>query len=380
MRGRCVLVAAQTAMAVVLTIGAALLARSLQNLVTIDHGFAADRLLAVDLNQRVGIAGDTRQLFRELIEHAEAVPGIRSAAVALQLPTQIAGLRVSVRVDGVSSSAPARLRVVTPRYFETIGVSLTSGRAFTANDRRDGPRVAIVNAAFVRDILGGSRAVGARLNTDISEGAFVVVGVVADVTPAGERDRPALYAPLDQIGIGGGSLLVRTDGDQRALVPALRARLRAAAPALALDRIRSPDDDLEAGRAVTRFNMRVASAFASLALLLSAIGIYGLTAGEVAARWRELAIRLALGATHREATWTVMRPGTIALTTGAAIGLAAALAAGRSMTALLHGVEPADPPTFLLVSALLALVGLAAALIAAARVLHADPAATLRSE
>lgn len=127
-------------------------------------------------------------------------------------------------------------------------------------------------------------------------------------------------------------------------------------------------------------SVRVASAFAGLALLLSAIGVYGLTAGEVATRWREIAIRLALGATRREATWTTMRPGASALLIGAVIGIAAALAAGRSMTALLYGVEPTDPPTLVAVPVLLAIVGLAAASFAAARVFRADPAATLRGE
>ena len=383
--GRRVLVAAQTAMALVLTIGALLLARSLQYLVTIDNGFDANRLLAIDLYLRGGIAGDERQLFRDLIANAEAIPGVRSATVALMLPTRIAGLRATVRVEGPAgpyrnTPAAATLRLVTPRYFATVGLQLTSGRDFTALDTRTAPRVAIVNAAFIRDVLGGREALGARLTTDIVEGRFAVVGAVANVTPAGESDRPALYVSVDQIAVAGGSLLVRTDGDLQSVVPALRARLRAVAPALALDRITRVAETLEAGRAVTRFNTQLASAFAALALLLSAIGVYGLTAGEVAGRWPELAIRLALGASRREAAWAVIRPGAVALAVGVTIGIAAALGAGRTMTALLHGVHPADPPTFVAVPVLLVVVGLVAASLAAARVLRADPAATLRRE
>ena len=126
--------------------------------------------------------------------------------------------------------------------------------------------------------------------------------------------------------------------------------------------------------------MRWLICLAALALLLSAIGVYGLTAGEVAARWRELAIRLALGASRHTAMWAVIRPGAVALAVGVAVGVGAALGAGRTMTALLHGVDPADPPTFLAVPVLLAVVGLVAASLAAARVLRADPAATLRRE
>jgi len=132
--------------------------------------------------------------------------------------------------------------------------------------------------------------------------------------------------------MAGGSLLVRTDDDLQSVVPAPRARLRAVAPALALDRITRVAETLEAARAVTRFNTQLASAFAALALLLSAIGVYGLTAGEVAGRWRELAIRLALGASRREAAWAAIRPGAVALAVGVTIGIAAALGAGRTMT------------------------------------------------
>jgi putative ABC transport system permease protein len=336
--------------------------------------------------------------------NAEAVPGVQAAAVAMGLPTRVIGLRVPVRIEGVTTgggsdiragagtgagararggaggAAIAILRAVTPRYFETAGIPLTDGRAFTASDGEAAPGVAIVNAAFVRDILRGGPAVGVRLTADTMKGRLTIVGVVANVTPAGEADRPALYAPVDQVGIGGGSLLVRTDGNPATVVAALVARLRGVAPMLALDRIRIVADTIDAGHAVTRFNMRLASAFAGLALLLAAIGIYGLTAGEVSARWREVAVRLALGATRGEALWTVMRPGAAALAAGLVIGVAATLAVGRWMTSLLHGIAPADPPTLVIVPLLLGAMGVVAAAVAAARVLRADPAATLRSE
>ena len=214
--GRRMLVAAQTAIAVLLTVGAGLFARSLQHLVTIDHGFRPDRLLAVDLFLLGGMPEDTSRLFRECVASAESAPGVQSAAVAMGLPTRILGLRVPVQIDGATAAGKAPiaiLRPVTPRYFETVGIPLTDGRAFAPSDGETAPGVAIVNAAFVRDILRGGRAVGVRLTTDTMKGRLTIVGVVANVTPAGEADRPALYAPVDQVGIGGGSLLVRTDGD-----------------------------------------------------------------------------------------------------------------------------------------------------------------------
>jgi putative ABC transport system permease protein len=381
-RGRRMLVVVQTTMAVVLTISAGLLARSLHHLITIDHGFAADHLLAVDLYLRGGVAGDERALFRELVDNAEAIPGVRSAAIALRLPAEIVGLRTSVRREALPArtAAPATLRPVTRRYFETAGIPLTAGRAFTADDKRGAPGVAIVNASFVRDVLGGGEAVGTKLAIDLVNRPIAVVGIVADVTPGGQRDRPALYVPMEQILVPGGSLLVRTDGDPQAVVPALSARLRAVAPALARDRIRRVSDTLAVGRAVTRFSTQLASAFAVLALLLASIGLYGLTAGEVAARWRELAVRIALGAPRGEVLWTVLRPGARALGAGVVLGVAVTLGAGRWMAALLHGVTPADPQTLLLVPAFLVAVGLAAASLAALRALRADPATTLRGD
>jgi putative ABC transport system permease protein len=180
--------------------------------------------------------------------------------------------------------------------------------------------------------------------------------------------------------LGGGYLLVRMQGHPQSIVAMLKDRVRATAPALALDRIQIVGDALEAGRAVTRFTTQLAAGFAALALLLAAIGVYSLTAGEVAARWRELAIRLALGATRHEAVWTVIRPGAMALAMGVTIGIVAALGVGRWIGVLLHGVKPADPPTLLLVPILLCAVGLVAGLLAAARVFRADPAATLHRE
>jgi putative ABC transport system permease protein len=378
--GRRVLVAAQISIAIVLTVGAGLLAQSLQHLVTIDHGFSPNRLLTVDLYLR-GVS-DVRQLFDQFVEAAEAVPGVRSAAAAGQPPTQIPGLRVPVRLEGLPSTAAivSTLRPVTARYFETAGISLSAGRSFTARDRRTAPRVAIVNATFVRDVLRGRSAVGARLTTDLIEGPVTIVGVAADVTPSGQVDRPALYLPIDQIGIGGGVLLVRTDGNPRSVVPALTTRIRAIAPTLALDRIQAVADTLAAGRADARFTTELVSGFAGLALLLSAIGVYGLTADEAVARSRELAVRIALGATRGEALWTVMRPGAAALVAGAVVGFALSIGAGRWMTALLHGIQPSDPATLLVAPVLLAVVGLVAASLAAAKVLRTDPAESLRRE
>jgi putative ABC transport system permease protein len=376
------LVALQTALAIVLTVTAVLLARSLQHLVRIDDGFAADRLVAVDLDMRGGGRTDERELFRSLIAAAETLPGARSAAVAFLLPVRTIGPRVSIAVRGAERPAhplpKVVIRIVSAGYFETTGIPIVEGRAFTERDTRTAPFVAIVNSAFVREVLSGRAPVGASLISELTGRPLAVVGVAGDISPAGEADRPALYVSCEQIRAGGAVLLVRTDGPPASLAPALAERLRGVAPGLARDRIYPVADVLARGRAVPRFSAQLASGFAVLALTLAALGVYGLVSSEIGARWRELAIRLALGSGRRSALWTVTRPAAGALAWGGAIGLVSAIAAARSMRALLHGVGPTDLPTLAAVPLVLGAVSAAAAGAAVLRVLRADPAATLR--
>ncbi len=379
--GRRVLVLAQVAIAVVLATGAGLLARSLVHLVSINHGFAPDQLVAVDLYLRGVFEGDARQLFRQLIAQSETLPGVRSAAVSMRLPTQVTGLRTRVRLAGEPELAsPATLRPVSPAYFDTVGLRVSSGRAFSTADTEHAPRVAIVNTAFVRDIVGGRPMLGAQLTTSLLAAPVLVVGVVADVTPAAQPDRAALYVPVDQVAIGGGYLVVRATGDPRSIIPGLVGRLRQAAPGIPADRVHRVAEALEESRAVSRFSAQVAGAFAGLALLLSVVGVYGLTANDVSMRWHELAVRLALGAPRRDVLWTVIRPCAAVLAAGAALGMLGSLSVGPSLASLLHGVEPADEATLGTAPLLLGVAGMLAALAAAWRVLQADPATSLRCE
>src|SRR5262249_16862637 len=295
-RARRLLVLLQTATAVMLTVTAVLFGRTLRDRVAIDHGFAADRLIAVELTMR-GLGGDEAQRLRALIDAAERVPGVRGAAVALRQPQQLTSLRAAVRVEGAATSAKSIVmtRPVTRRYFDVAGIPVVRGRAFDSGDRRGAPRVAVVNAAFVRDVLGSAEPVGVRRTAGLFDNPVRVVGVAGDVTPAGEPDRAAMYVSLDQISTGGGTLLVRTDADPRAVLPLLAPRLGEAVPSMAFDRVHRVAESLEAGRSIVRFNTQLATAFALLALLLAIVSIYGLTAGQVVARSRELAIRVALG-------------------------------------------------------------------------------------
>jgi ABC-type antimicrobial peptide transport system permease subunit len=203
--------------------------------------------------------------------------------------------------------------------------------------------------------------------------------VVSDVTPAGEADSPALYVSFEQFSINAGSLLVRITGDPAAVIPSLVSGLRAAAPGLPLDRIQTLNDALAAGRAAARFSALLASSFGLLAIALALIGIYGLSAIEVASRRREAGVRLALGATRGELLWDVMAPTARALLIAMTLGLVAAAAAAIAMRSLLEGVQPLDPIAFVVLPSLLGVVGVLAALMAGWPLLRVDPSAALRS-
>ena len=375
------LVAVQAALAIVLSVAAVLLGRSLQHLVRQDDGFAADRLVAVDLYLRGAGATDERELFRRLVAAAESTPRVQSAAVALLLPTRTIGPRIGVSVRGAPSGSADRpkaiLRPVTAGFFATAGIPIVDGRAFDGRDTRASPLVAIVNRAFVRDVMHGRGAVASVLLREDGDPPLTIVGVAGDITPAGEPERPAVYVVSEQVRAAGGYLIVRADVPS-AVIASLAQRLGDVAPSLARDRIYPVADELARGRAVTRFSTQMASGFALVALALAAVGVYGLAAGELAARRRDFAIRLALGGTPRRTFGSVMHPILVTIACGTAAGLAAAVAAAHGMRALLHGVGPADPSTFLAAPALFAAVCAAAAGLAAARSRRASPIDLLR--
>jgi putative ABC transport system permease protein len=377
---RRLLVTAQITVAVALCVGAALLSRSLQHLIAIDHGFQPAGVTAVSLNVRGMTPDAARTLFLTLADEAATVPGVTSAAVAFRLPTDVVGLRAPMRVEGAPTerAASVAVRVVTPRYFETVGLPVVAGRGLGRTDTRDRPRVGLVNRAFVRDVLAGESALDVRLVGELIEGGVTIVGVTGDVTPGGQPDGPALYMSYDQFSINAGTLVVKASGDASALIPALGSRIRASAPSLPLDRIATLDDVLAAGRAVVRFNSLVAASFGTLAFMLAMIGVYGLANREVAARRRESGLRAALGASRAAVVWELLRPVAALLTGGLLAGIGLALGMSATMRSLLHGISPADPLTLVVVPAAVGLVAATAALAAACPVARANPAAALR--
>jgi putative ABC transport system permease protein len=380
--GRRLLVLGQVAVAVILATGAGLLMRSLHHLVTLDHGFAPDRLVAIRVFPPRSYDGDVSQLFRELSAASKSVSGVDAVAWAMRLPTQVTGIRAAVTVLGESpQDGRAIWRPVSLSYFKTVGIPVATGRSFVEDDHERGASgVAIVNEAFVRDFLGGRSPIGTRLRASLADRPLSVVGVAGDVTPAGERDLPALYVPVEQAPIGDGQILVRTRTNPESVVLELKERLSRIAPGLPFDRVEPVAAALEQSRAVTRFLTQVAATFAGLALLLSMIGVYGLASADVSTRWRETAIRLALGASRRRTLWTVIRPSAIVVAAGTLLGVVGAVSVGPALASFLHGVVPTTVSNLAGAPILLSSVGMVAALTAAVRVLRTDPAETLRGE
>jgi putative ABC transport system permease protein len=385
-RLRGLLVVAEVAMAVTLLAGAGLLARSFVNLLTWDPGFEREGLLTAPLFSSPGKHPRSEDVLRAHEAAAEAVaalPGVRSVGLASAGP--LFGGRETDQALPAGGSPPAeglpvRWYDVGPRYFATLGVPILHGRGFTTQDRRGRPRVALVNETAARSLWPGRDAVGERLRIDDFEEPFEVVGVVRDVPPLrrGEPVEPEVYWPYAQLPRWAVFLVIRTDADPAALVQPAQARLEALDPNLQIGRWATFAE--LAGRELRepRFTVLLVGLFAAVAATLAAVGIYGLLSYAVASRTRELGVRMALGAERRRIEGGVVA-GALRLTAiGLALGLAGAVAAGRGLASLLHGVEPTDPWTLGAVTLLVLTVAVLASWLPARRAGAVDPITALR--
>ncbi len=399
-RFRSALVAAEVTVSVVVVVAAGLLVRSFQELSAVDPGIEPRGVLTFDLSLPSAEYPASEQapaFFERLLERIRGLPGVRSAASISVLPLTGAPPRVDFQVEG--EPAPpggipawnADVLYVQPGYFETMRIPLLRGRTFEAADRADRHLVAVVNRAAVRRYWPDEDPIGVRFTYDAGAEPIAwitIVGVVADTKVDGldAETRPQVFLPHDQLRVAQGSpgryqsVVVRTEGDPLALAPAVRGVVRELDPGLALANLRTADDVVEASVARPRLTAELLASFGFLALLLSAIGIYGVVGYSVARRSREIGIRMALGADRRRVLRLVLRQGMGPVAAGALAGLAAALAATRLLSSLLFGVSPADPAVFASVVVLLAAVGLLACWLPARRALRVDPATTLRYE
>jgi putative ABC transport system permease protein len=379
------LIVGEVAAAFVLLTAAGLAVRSLERLHAVDPGFRPEGAVAVEMwlpGARYPEDAQHPRFFAALVDRVAGLPGVQSAGVVSNLALSGNFDRVGVEIEGrpAGPDKPDMERyVVSPGYFDAIGLRLLRGRLMTGRDTADTPGVAVVGESTARRIWPGADALGKRIR--VSERWFEIVGVVGDVRHYG-LDVPAdlqLYLPQAQYPSQGMILVVRA-GALAAVIPAVREEVRALDPDLAVFNVRTLDAVASRSAANRRFAALLLSAFASMAVFLALVGIYGVISHGVGQRSREIGVRMALGARQAQVMVAVLRQSLGAVAAGLALGILGALAAGRAMSSILYGVSRNDPATFALTAAAVAGVAALACYLPARRASRLDPLAALRSE
>jgi putative ABC transport system permease protein len=387
-------VVAEIALALVLSIGAGLLGRSLVRLQQVDPGFNPERLLTFSLNlpqARYTGTDASRAFYTQLLERLSAVPGVQSAAVGVSLPpdqvTVTDNFTAEGRVYAPGESAPTGTMVVASHaYFQTLGIPLLRGRLFDDRDRAGAEPVVIVSRTLAERYYPNGEAVGRRFRTGGPERPnnqwMQVVGIVDDVRFDGlaTQPSPAYYLPFAQHPWSTQFVVVRGALDPSQLVTAVRTAVWSIDSQLPLARIRTMDQMMRNASADVRFRTFVLSCFGALGLLLAVVGVYGVMSHAVSQRAHEMGVRAALGARPRDVIALVMRDALRLALFGLAIGLAAALATTTAAEKLLFGVQPKDVPTFAGAALILTAAALLASWLPARRAARIDPLSAIRDE
>jgi predicted permease len=385
---RRVLVVGEVAMAVMLVIGAGLLVRTVYNLTNVDTGFERSRRVTFLTSLRQAPT-TRRQMYRELIDQLRAVPGVQGAAAITGLPPErpanfnntIFEHYTSERGDSMATIDYDQF--VMGDYFETMGIPIVAGRRFERTDAA-GPRVVIVNETLARKIWTDRNPVGERLRRFWDDNWFTVVGVARDVKQGGVAQNPGteIYFFVEQetpVQPATMNLVLRTSLPPSSLLQNIERVMRKVDPTVPVARLRDMDAVFMESIRRPRLLAQLLGGFAGLALLLAAIGTYGVLSYMVAERRREIGIRIALGASRLRVLALVMRPGLVLTTVGVSIGLAGALALNSLIASLLFGVEPTDTSTIAAVVATIAVVATVACGLPAFRASRLDPNVVLRT-
>ncbi|MEM8932893.1 MAG: ADOP family duplicated permease, partial [Acidobacteriota bacterium] len=393
------LVVAEVALAMALLVGAGLLVRSFDRLLDLDPGFRTADVVTFNLQLPPRVYGDWQAVngfYDRLLETLEGTPGVRSAALAGFLPLE-PGWRVEFvpegRVAADGEEPEAQYRPVSPEWFETMGVALEAGRVFDDRDRADRPGVVVINRSAAnrywpdedpigRRLTGQARSFG-PLGQVLTESLEVeVVGVVGDVANVsfGGPVEPALYFPHRQLAYRSMHVVALGAGDADGSMAAVKDAVWRLDPRLPLDRLRPLDVDLSAAVADRRFVLQLVGGFAALALILVAIGIYGVVSYLAGQRRREMGIRLALGAGRASVSRLVVGQGMALVGAGVAMGLIAAWALRQTLASLIYGIGTADPIALVGAATVALVAGLLASWLPARRAGRVDPVEVLQSE
>ncbi|HLJ50731.1 MAG TPA: ABC transporter permease [Bryobacteraceae bacterium] len=386
------LVVAQVALSVILLTGAALLLESFARLSAVDPGFRPANLLTMQIPLPIARYDWRKQkaFFEQLIDRLETLPGVRGVSVSRTLPMNA---RVATPVSvaeqqplELKSRPMAQMQTITPGYFKTLGIPLRRGRAFEQRDQPgSGTNPLIINEKFARlfwpSYPRGLDPVGQHiLLGNQQRGGWEIVGIVGDVHERGldANAMPEMYLPMALNPVATAGLVVSTQGDPHQLANAVRTQVRALDPDQAVSNVKTMEEMIGESIGQRRLTLILLGAFASVALLLAVVGVYGVIAYSVVQRMREIAIRRALGARSGDITRLVVGEGLSVVLIGMVLGVAGAAALTGTMRSLLFQVSPLDPWVFLSIALIFAAVGLAASLIPASRANRVDPMTALR--
>ncbi|MGI9075218.1 MAG: ADOP family duplicated permease [Bryobacteraceae bacterium] len=382
------LIVTQVALSLILLAGAGLFIRSLEELRTVNPGFRTHGVLQIGLTPKPGRYKDLAWVsyYRQLNERISSLPGVASAALTHNGPTESYEWTEKVRIHGtITEGVRSDLAMVMPGTFRTIGIGLLRGRGFTWQDDDHAPRIAVVSDSFAAQVFPRGNAIGQRLDitTQPKWQNLQIVGIVSNASLYDIRKHqpPTVYLPTTQYGdyMGYPTVLVMTNISPAAMIGPLRRRVESLGREY-ISRIKTVEQEIDRSLLQERVMAMLSAFFGGLALLLAAIGLYGLMAYNVTRRSREIGIRMALGAQRARVQRMILRETLALALIGVAFGVPCAIAASRLITSLLYGVSASDPLTFVVVSVMLIAIAAIAGFIPAWRAMRLDPITVLRNE
>jgi putative ABC transport system permease protein len=395
-RFRQVLVVFQISVAVMLVIGAGLLMKSFWRLRNVDPGFKSANVLSMGITLPHSKYAQQQQIntfYNQLIERISVLPGVEAASIAYDHPLQsnwVDGFGIEGRPVTPGESLSANFSPVSWDYFRTVGTPLVNGRLFTPQDDVDHPGVTVVNEAFARRYFPHEKALGqklqpnppARIWQNQKFTSFEIVGIVRDVKSSGlsAAAEPAYYIPAVQSPLVDMTILVRTKDEPSAILPAVRRTIWSLDKDQPISNVATMDKIVSDSIAQPRLSMTLMGLFGGLALVLAAVGIYGLLSYSVTQRTQEMGIRIALGAQVKDVLRLILKQGLLLVLAGEALGLIGSFALTRVISSLLFGVTPTDTTTFAAVAVVLAAVAMFACYFPARRATKVDPLVALRYE
>ncbi len=393
-RTRNVLVGAEVALALVLLTGAGLLLRTLWGMQAVERGFSVERIGMASVSlpaTAYRTPADVRAFYSRFMEKVRALPGVESAAWTTGVLLPLLANSGTLTFEGKPLPPPEQraeypYELVSPGFFRTIDATMAAGREFTDQDHDRAAPVAIVNETLVRSVWPNENPIGKRLKpgdgTDADQPWITVIGVVKDLRRGDVKRqiRPEIYWCSLQLTPRTETLVVRTAGDPAAIIPSIRRELQSIDPQLPLFRVTTLAAEIGDTLNQSRFQATLLAGFAVVALLLAAIGIYGVTAHAVSQRTQEVGIRMAMGAARGDVRLLILRQHVAPALIGVAVGLGGAIALSRFLDSLLYGVRAVDPVTYGLVAIALIGVAIAACWIPASRAMRVDPLVALRAD